>query len=98
MGGDLGLKLYDEMLPTEQKRMLKIARYGSPTVFTSQMELTGNLLSASGREGVGMFLSAQAVYFGAMIRKWISKRTSDRVREILSLAALGLFFASAFTQ
>lgn len=92
----MGLKLFNQLLPTKQKRMLKKAKYGSPTVFTSQMQLTGSLLSASGKPGLGMFLHAQAVYFGVMISRWIKKRTSDRIREILSWLSLGLFFASSF--
>lgn len=98
MGGDLGLKLFNQLLPTQQKRMLMKAKYGSPTVFASQMQLTGSLLSAGGHVGLGMFLHAQSVYFGVMIRRWIQKRTADRVREILSWVTLGLFFATSFIQ
>ncbi|CDJ64390.1 hypothetical protein, conserved [Eimeria necatrix] len=98
MGGDMGLKLFNELLPTDQKRMLKKAKYGSPTVFTSQMQLTGSLLSASGHSGLGMFLHAQSVYFGVMIKKWIQKRKEDRIREIISWLTLGMFFAASFVQ
>lgn len=98
MGGDLGLRLFDQMLPKKQKMMLKKAQYGSPTVFTSQMQLTGSLLSASGHVGLGMFLHTQSVYFGLMVKQWIQKRTQDRIREIISLLTLGLFFASSFIQ
>ncbi|CDJ32979.1 uncharacterized protein EMH_0049690 [Eimeria mitis] len=98
MGGDVGLRLFNQMLPTTQKRMLKKAKYGSPTVFTSQMQLTGSLLSASGHSGLGMFLHAQSVYFGLMIKKWVQKRTEDRIREIISWLTLGLFFASSLVQ
>ena len=98
MGGDLGLKLFNQLLPTKQKQMLKKAKYGSPAVFASQMQLTGSLLSASGHVGLGMFLHAQSVYFGVMIRNWIEKRTRDRIVEIISWLTLGLFFASAFIQ
>ncbi|CDI87492.1 hypothetical protein, conserved [Eimeria praecox] len=98
MGGDIGLRLFDQMLPSKHKRMLKKAQYGSPTVFTSQMQLTGSLLSASGHYGLGMFLHAQSVYFGLMIKQWINKRTEDRIREIISWLTLGLFFASSLIQ
>ena len=98
MGGDVGLNLFNQMLPTKQKRMLKKAKYGSSTVFASQMQLTGSLLSASGHIGLGIFLHAQSVYFGVMIRRWIQKRSEDRVREIISWLTLGMYFASSFIQ
>ncbi|OEH75875.1 hypothetical protein cyc_02987 [Cyclospora cayetanensis] len=97
-GDDFGIKLFSQLLPKSQKDMLKRAKYGSPTVFTSQMQLTGSLLSASGHAGLGIFLHAQAAYFGEMIRKWIVARQQDRKREIISWLTLGAFFASSFIQ
>ncbi|KAL8429362.1 hypothetical protein Efla_001200 [Eimeria flavescens] len=98
MGSDIGLQLFNQLLPGDQRKMLMRSKYGSAAVFTSQTQLTGSLLSASGHPGLGTFLHAQAVYFGVMIRRWIGKRASDRVREILSWLSLGLFFASSFIQ
>ncbi|KAL8275553.1 hypothetical protein Esti_000504 [Eimeria stiedai] len=98
MGSDIGLQLFNQMLPSNQRKMLMRAKYGSASVFTSQTQLTGSLLSASGHAGLGMFLHAQSVYFGVMIKKWIDKRASDRIREILSWLTLGLFFATSFIQ
>ena len=97
-GRGSGAKAVQSASAYEAKTDAKEGKYGSPAVFASQMQLIDSLLSASGHGGLGMFLHAHSVNFGAMICNWIEKHTRVRIMGIFSRLTLGLPFASAFIQ
>ncbi|KFH03324.1 cytoadherence-linked asexual protein [Toxoplasma gondii VAND] len=95
MGSDMPLKLYDQLIPNEQKRMLKRAKFGVSTMFAYQTLLTGRLYEAQNLPNLGMFLQAQGPYFGPMIVRWQQRRRTDRLIEIVSWLTLGAFCFAA---
>lgn len=95
MGSDLPLKLYDQLIPANQKQMLKRSRYGVATLFAYQTMLTGRLYMKQRSPMLGNYLFNQGPYFGDMIVRWQKKRKMDRIIEIISWLTLGLFFLQA---
>lgn len=98
LGSDLPLKLYDQLIPPEQKQMLKRARFGVATLFSYQTMLTGRLYTKQRRPMLGTYLFNQGPYFGDMIVRWQRKRKIDRIIEIVSWLTLGLFFLQAVSS
>ncbi|CBZ49652.1 unnamed protein product, partial [Neospora caninum Liverpool] len=95
LGSDMPLKLYDQLIPRDQKQMLKRAKYGVATMFAYQTVMTGRLYSAQSLPNLGMFLKAQGPYFGHMIVRWQRSRRDQRIVEILSWITLALFCFAA---
>ncbi|PHJ25224.1 cytoadherence-linked asexual protein [Cystoisospora suis] len=95
LGSDLPLKLYDQLIPADQKQMLKRARYGVATLFAYQTMFTGRLYMKQRSPMLGNYLFNQGPYFGDMIVRWQKKRKMDRLIEIISWLTLGLFFLQA---
>lgn len=97
-GGDIGLTVFDNMLSPTQKRMLKSVRYGAGIMFAHNMQLAGNVYKELGYRSYGNFIVAQSPYFGQMVKRWLKKRQTDRVREIFGWLSLALFFTGAVIQ
>lgn len=94
-GGDIGLKLFDSMIPRYQKRMLKSVRYGTAIMFSHNAQLAGKVFAEQGYRSYGNFITAQAPFLGNMVTAWIQKRQKDRVSEILGWIGLATFFVAS---
>ncbi|CDI75997.1 hypothetical protein, conserved [Eimeria praecox] len=95
LGGDLSLTLLDNLLPPNQKKLLKRLKFGAATVFTYHTYLSAQVYRHLGYPSFGNFLSAQAPFFGVMLNRWIEKRKADRAGEIVGWIGLALFFVTA---